>query len=123
MMARFRMLSVIGNPDAYYSWIHISDLVRMFTQVIDGKLPNDIYIATTAKPVTQEHFVNTLYKFARRRPLIKRIPLSLVQPIAGEVVKYLTFSLRACPQKLINLGYEFKFPNLEQAIKDLIRKL
>ncbi len=123
LMARFRLLAVIGNPSAYYSWIHISDLVNLFKMAITGELPADVYIATTENPVTQEHFVETLYKFARRRPLIKRIPLSFVQPIAGEVVKYLTFSLRARPQRLIDIGYKFQYPVLESAVKDLVRKL
>ena len=123
MMARFRLLSVIGNPQAYYSWIHIADLVNIFTQIIEGQLPNDIYIATSPNPVTQEKFIETIYKLARRKPLIKKLPLSMVEPIAGEVVRYLTFSLRTLPQKLMDSGFHFRFPHIENAMINLVRKL
>ena len=117
-LTRWRLLSVIGRPDAWFSWVHIQDLCEAFAQAIEGRLEGT-YNVVSPQPEQQADFVQAFYDVLGSQPLIRQVPLWLAQLGMGEVVKYMTYSLRVRPEGLTQQGFTFQFPELRQALTQL----
>jgi len=55
------------------------------------------------------------------RPSIFPIPKFVMRIVAGEVSDYAVMSQRTSVEKIINAGYKFKFENLKEALRNLLK--
>jgi NAD dependent epimerase/dehydratase family enzyme len=67
-----------------------------------------------------KEFATTLGKVLNR-PALFPIPKLAVKVLKGELGDYVTDSQKVIPNKLIKSEYQFKFENLEEALKDLLK--
>ncbi len=67
-----------------------------------------------------KEFAKTLGKVLRR-PSIFPVPKLAMKIVAGEVADYAVMSQRISVEKILNAGYKFKFENLEEALRDLLK--
>jgi uncharacterized protein len=56
-----------------------------------------------------------------RRPAFAPVPALAVKALYGEMASIVTTGQRAVPARLKELGYEFRQPGLEAAIRDATR--
>jgi uncharacterized protein (TIGR01777 family) len=127
-LARLRMLvrlglgGTIGSGTQGMSWIHETDMNRLFERALTDGCMQGPYIASSPNPVSQKVFMRTL-----RRAL--GMPLGLPAP-AWLVRMGARFLLRTDPElalygryvisrRLQEEQFEFKFPRLEEALADL----
>lgn len=113
----------LGNGLQSMSWIHVDDLVNLFTWLIDNSKAG-IYNGTTPNPVTNRELMTELRK-AEHRPWSPPVPapiLRLVGKTVGPDSSLLLDSLRAVPQRAMDEGFEFEFLTVGQAIADLCTK-
>ena len=66
-------------------------------------------------------FMRTVAK-TLRRPFWFHVPKTLLQLGLGEMHVVLTEGRRAQPERLSELGFQFQFGNLEDALNDLLRQ-
>jgi hypothetical protein len=110
----------IGSGKQYLSWIAIDDLVQIIlfaitTQALDGPVN-----AVAPNPVTNLVFTKTLGRVLRR-PAVFPMPAFAVRLAFGEMGKELLLdSARLEPARLLNAGYQFRFPQLEGALRHLL---
>ncbi len=108
----------IGTGKQYLSWITITDAIRAINHIID-KNYTGIYNITAPEPITNQEFTKIIAK-RYKRPSI--IPLSAVAVkfLFGEMGEALLLNgQRVFPQALLETGFEFQYPTLNQAIKML----
>ncbi|WP_108062006.1 TIGR01777 family oxidoreductase [Poseidonibacter lekithochrous] len=108
---------VIGSGKQAFSFIHIYDLLNAFRFVIDD-LHEDIFNLTTPVPTTNKGLTLALGK-TLKRPTILPVPEFVLNIIFSEGAKVLTDGQSVIPQKLEDLGFEFKFKTIEETIEDL----
>lgn len=116
---RWYMGGEIGSGRQWFSWIHIEDLYMVFRFLIENELEG-IFNCTSPNPVTNSEFTGFLSK-AVKRPAIFRIPSSILRLIFGEFADVITGGQRAIPERLIDEGFEFLYPNIEEALGDVLR--
>jgi len=110
----------LGNGRQWFSWIHIDDIVGIYLQIIDnGKLSGTINAASPGI-VRMKEFAKTLGKVLHR-PSLLPIPKFAIRILKGELGNYATDSQRVIMNKLLKNGYKFKFENLEDALRDLLK--
>ncbi|NUM45138.1 MAG: TIGR01777 family protein [Anaerolineales bacterium] len=109
-----------GNGQQWYSWIHPDDQVEAIRFIIENQ-HSGIFNLTAPQPLKNKDFGKTLGKVLGRPSLIP-IPRFALQTAFGEVVTVVFDGQRVVPQHLQDLGFTFKFPNLETALKDLLKK-
>jgi uncharacterized protein (TIGR01777 family) len=113
--------AVIGDGKQHMSWIHIADVVEIIKYLITQHDSQGIYNLTAPVAVTNKEFSQTFAK-ALNRPCFLKLPSCFVKTIFGQMGEELLLgSQNIMPQKLLSLGYEFKYPHLNQAMKDIFK--
>lgn len=111
---------VIGSGKQYMPWISIEDIVGIFNFALENEV-SGILNTTAPNPVTNYEFTKTFGKVLNR-PTIFPIPEFAIKLMFGEMGE--TLLLQACrviPKRLQELGYKFKFENLEDAFRSVIK--
>jgi uncharacterized protein (TIGR01777 family) len=110
---------IIGNGEMKMSWIDIEDLMGIYKFIIDKKITG-IINATSPNPVTNKEFTKTLAKILKR-PAIFKIPEFLLYLKYGEGASVLISSKEVYPKRLLENGFEFKYPTIEQSLKHILK--
>ncbi len=116
----------VGGPIAggrqYMPWIHIADEVRLLTWALDTEDASGTYNATSPNPVSNREFSKTLGRVLGR-PAVMPVPkLALRMRFGGELGETVTGGQRAMPRRALDAGFEFAHPELEPALRDLLKR-
>jgi uncharacterized protein (TIGR01777 family) len=109
----------IGSGGQYISWIALSDLLGIFEHVIFQVDLSGPINAVAPNSVTNTEFTKALGKVLTR-PTIIPVPAALLRIALGELSQLLLASNRISPSKLIESGYLFTLPKIEEALRNEI---
>ena len=101
----------IGNGGHYMSWIHYQDHINAMHYLLTEKSLSGAVNLVAPNPETNKRFAQTLAK-ALHRPAILPMPQIALKCLLGESACLLLDSQRVIPQKLLESGFGFTFPNL-----------
>jgi uncharacterized protein len=110
----------VGSGEQYLPWIHIEDEVRALRFLLEHEETEGAYNLTAPNPVTNREFGNVTGKVLGR-PSLFPTPGFMLKMVLGEMSMLVLEGQRAVPRKLQEAGYEFRFPNLEGALRDLLK--
>jgi uncharacterized protein len=111
---------VIGSGKQYMPWIAIDDIVGIFTFVIENEISGSIN-TTAPNPTTNYDFTKTFGKVLNR-PTFFPIPEFAIKLMFGEMGETLLLQgCRVIPKRIQELGYKFKFENLEEALAHVLK--
>ncbi len=115
------IITPLGSGKQFMPWIHIEDLCKIYTEIIEGK------ITGTFNAVAPEHHTNFSFSkiLAKKfgRPFLKiGIPAFLLKLFFGKMAVILLKGSRVSSQKLIDNGFGFNFPSLNKALTELSNK-
>jgi uncharacterized protein (TIGR01777 family) len=110
----------IGDGRQWMSWIALEDVVRAMAFLLDHAAAYGPINIVTPTPVMNDEFTRTLGQVLRR-PTFFRVPEGLLRMIYGEFADAaLLSSQRVEPTRLKELGFEWKRPDLEDALVSMI---
>ena len=114
----------VGGPlaggDQYISWIHRDDEVGLLLWALDNEEVSGVVNATAPNPATNRDFSKALGR-ALGRPAVMPVPgFVLDLKFGGEFGKVLRGGQRVVPKRAQELGYEFRHPELDEALNDLV---
>lgn len=111
---------VVGSGMQYMSWIALEDLIRIIIFALENENLRGAYNATAPNPVTNEVFVKTLGRVINR-PTILPMPAFAIKLLFGEMGETLLLEgCRVIPKRLQEAGFEFKYTDLETALKAIL---
>lgn len=111
----------IGSGKQGYSWIHIQDVVKATRFLIENPDASGTFNLTSPGLVNNGQFGKILGKVLRR-PFYFPIPAFAFRLAFGEAATILVDGQLPEPKRLLELGYQFKFGDLEAALRDLLHK-
>ena len=114
--------SIVGSGKQYMPWIHINDLVSVFYEALFNPNYNGIYNAVSAEETTNQSFSKQLAKSLSKPFFLPKVPAFALKLVFGEMANVLLEGSRVSSQKLINTGFQFQFPALNEALKVIISK-
>ncbi len=109
----------LGSGKQWMPWIHIDDIVGAFRYVMANDDLVGAVNGTSPNPATNADFSKALGR-ALHRPAFLPTPAFGLKILFGEMAQILLESQRALPKKLLFAGYEFKYPDLSDALEDVI---
>jgi uncharacterized protein len=114
----------VGGPlaggEQYLSWIHIDDEIGILLWALDNEAASGTVNATAPYPVTNKDFSKALGR-ALNRPAVMPVPgLVLDLKFGREFGQVLRGGQRVIPMRTRELGYEFKYPQLDEALGDVL---
>ena len=112
--------AAFGNGKQGQSWIHIQDVVGLFLAASKEQWEG-VYNAVAPNPVSQTHFISALATALNRPYFLPPIPKFVLQLILSEMSSLVLDSHWVSAQKVLDKGYHFVFPQLEEAMQDVLK--
>ena len=107
----------IGNGRQYFSWIGLEDAVAALVFALENEALRGPVNLTAPEPVTNAELTRALGRVLRR-PTLLPLPALAVKLILGELAQGgLLASQRVLPRRLLDVGFEFAYPELERALR------
>ncbi len=107
----------LGSGKQWLSWIHVEDLTRIIQFIIEHKEIKGPVNAVSPNPSTMKEFSKALGK-TMNRPSWMPVPEFLLKIAMGQMSEMLVHGQKAVPGIISEAGFEYKFPKLEEALKN-----
>ena len=112
---------VVGSGKQWMSWVSLDDVVAIINFVLENEEIHGPVNAVAPNPVTNAEFTKALGK-ELYRPTILPLPEFAVKLVFGEMGDALLLdSTRVVPKRLLEAGYEFKFTDLQPALRHALK--
>jgi uncharacterized protein len=123
MLPPFRL--GIGGPVAgggqYVPWVHLDDVVAALLFCLDHDEVRGPVNLTAPTPVTNAELSRALGRVLHR-PAVVPVPGFVLRLMYGEMAEIVTTGQRVVPAALRQLGFEFRHPELEAALRDVLAR-
>lgn len=123
MVLPFR--AFVGGPIApgtqWVSWIHRADLIGLIQRALTDENVAGSVNAVAPGPVTMKGFCETLGKVLNR-PSWLPVSTFALRLAFGELASVMTTGQRVFPKIALDGGYQFRFPQLEPALRSILAK-
>jgi uncharacterized protein len=118
---RFFVGGPIGGGKQWWSWIHPKDVVRGIRFLIERTDAHGPFNLVAPEPVTNDDFGKTLGRVLGR-PHFFPLPAFALRLPLGEVADIVLKGQPVVPQRLLAMGFDYWFPGLEEALRDLLQQ-
>jgi uncharacterized protein len=120
--AKLGLAAAFGSGKQYVPWIHIEDIVNIFIKAIENENMQGAYNGVAPEHITNKQLTNAIAKGLKKLYFLPNIPAFVLRATFGEMADILLKGSRVSADKIIAAGYEFKFPTIESAMKELTQK-
>ncbi len=111
--------SSFGSGNQIQSWIHLQDLANLYYFVLKNN-SEGVYNAVAPDNISDEKLTKTIAKILKKPLFMPNIPRFVMKLVLGEMHELLFSNKKIKSQKAINEGFVFKFPDIENALKNLL---
>ena len=111
-----------GTGQQFYSWIHIDDLCRLFIATIENPSMDGVYNAVAPQPVTNKEFTHAIARALDKWDIALPLPEWTLRLGMGQMADVVLHSANASSSKVEKTGFNFLYPDLLEALKNLYGK-
>jgi uncharacterized protein len=108
-----------GDGKQAMPWIHIVDQTNAMCFLLQNENASGPFNLISPEPTSSAEFMRVVCR-TLRRPYWFHVPKFLLRMILGEMSVLLTEGRYSQPKRLIELGFQFQFGKLENAMEDLL---
>jgi hypothetical protein len=110
----------IGNGSQPVSFIHLDDLIEAMIFSLENQSLRGIVNAVTPFPTDNADFSDKLGKVLKQQVWFT-IPAFAMKMMYGEGAQVLLEGQKVMPEKLIQAGFRFKYPTMQNALMQIYR--
>ncbi|MBB6330529.1 uncharacterized protein (TIGR01777 family) [Chryseobacterium sediminis] len=114
--------SPLGSGRQYMPWIHIEDICSIYELALKNSTMNGAYNAVSPQHITNKDLTKNIAKILGKPLFMPNVPGFVLKLIFGELATAILEGSRASSQKIQDAGFRFKFPDLNEALRDLLNK-
>lgn len=116
-----KVASRLGHGEQWMSWIHLDDMVSSLLFLLQNTAAKGVFNCTAPEPVTNSSFTDAM-KRATGALLNVPMPAFALRAIVGEMAdEVLLVGQRVIPKHLLETGFEFKYTQIDSAVKDILK--
>lgn len=119
---KMRLGSALGSGKQYMPWIHVDDLCNIYFQAIVNSNMEGAYNAAVADNTTNTVFSKTMARIFGYSIWLPNVPAFLLRAVMGEMAVIVLTGRRVSADKIEQTGFQFKYKNLEDALRDCLIK-
>ncbi len=121
MVLPFRLFAGgwFGNGRQWLSWIHEADQAEAIRFLIENSQASGLFNLCAPQPLTGRDFGRCIGR-VMGRPAFLPVPAIVMRLAFGEVTTVVLDGQRVLPKRLLNLGFRFRFPDAESALRELL---
>lgn len=120
-IARWGLASPLGSGRQWMPWVHIDDLVRIYTQALFREDMSGAYNANASEQPTNKEFMRALAQAVKRPFFLPAAPAFALRMALGELSSVLLEGSRASNGKLLATGFHFDHEKLDGALRALVQ--
>ena len=110
----------LGSGKQWFSWIHIEDLVRACLFLLEHPEISGPVNFTAPNPVRNKELSQWLGRILGR-PAFLPAPGFMLRLVLGEFGSILLEGQKVIPQKLLEAGFQFQYPEIAPALRQVVR--
>jgi hypothetical protein len=120
----FRMFlgANLGSGNQWLSWVHETDLARIFLFLLENRGLEGPLNCTAPAPVRNSEFTETLGKVLGVPTFLPPVPGFMLRLIKGEFGGVILKGQRVLPRRLLAAGFQFHYPTLKEALTEILNK-
>jgi uncharacterized protein (TIGR01777 family) len=119
----YGIAGILGNGKQLISWIHIDDICRIYMESMINPSWSGIYNAVSPNPVNNRNFTMELAKKMKGSFYIPiPVPNFILRLMLGERSVEVLKSSNISANKLKHQGFQFIYPTIEAAFRDLVQR-
>jgi uncharacterized protein (TIGR01777 family) len=112
----------IGSGRQWFSWIHRDDLINLIIYCLDRPDISGTFNATAPNPVRMKEFCQVLGE-VMKRPSWLPVPDFALEILLGEGAKIVLEGQEVLPKATQAIGFDYRYPNLEAALEEIVPKM
>ncbi|PKN37923.1 MAG: TIGR01777 family protein [Deltaproteobacteria bacterium HGW-Deltaproteobacteria-2] len=116
---KFFLGGPLGSGKQWFSWVHMEDLAQAFSFLLKHPEINGAVNLCSPKPVRNADLGKAIGKVLHR-PSFMPSPGFMIKLILGEFGSVLLKGQRVIPRRLLDAGFKFRYPNIEEALRGII---
>ena len=113
------MGSPYGSGKHWQSWIHIQDLIDIYTAAVDNEWEGVIN-AVSPNPVSNDELTRKTARILQKPFFMPHVPEAMMSLMLGEMHQLLFASQKVLPQRMVDTGFVFKFPVVDLALVNIL---
>ncbi|WP_333778280.1 TIGR01777 family oxidoreductase [Streptomyces sp. IBSBF 3136] len=106
----------MGDGRQYWSYIALHDEVAAIRHLIDHETLSGPFNLTAPRPLTNREVTEAMGRVLRR-PTLFAVPAPVLRSVLGEMAGEVLGSARVVPKRLLESGFTFAFPEIDDAIR------
>lgn len=111
--------AALGSGKQWIPWIHLYDMISIFEKAVEDPEFNGVYNTSSPFPVTNSEFTRALARKLVRPVWPVNVPEFVLRSLLGEMSEVVLISDRNSAQKLLDSGFQFRYPALEDALTEI----
>jgi len=114
--ASFGVIPRLTKADGWFSWVAAIDIVNAYIFALETSTLQGVVNASAPEPLRYSAFLHAL-KTAWKHRIIMTVPHWVGKKIFGEGYDELNYSSRVVPRRLVDKGFKFLCPTIEDALQ------
>ncbi|MFJ5528595.1 TIGR01777 family oxidoreductase [Streptomyces sp. NPDC093261] len=111
----------MGDGRQYWSYIALHDEVAALRHLIDRDDLSGPFNLTAPRPLTNREITDAMGRVLHR-PTLFPVPASALRLVLGEMSGDVLGSARVVPERLLESGFSFAFPGIEEALRAALER-
>ncbi|MBZ9628116.1 TIGR01777 family oxidoreductase [Psychroflexus sp. CAK1W] len=109
----------LGSGKQWQSWIHISDLARIFHHVMENRLEG-VFNGVSPNPVTNKELTECIAEKLEKPLILPNVPEFVLKLMLGDMSTIVLGSQLVSSRKILSTGFQFRFAQLKPALTNLL---
>lgn len=109
----------LGSGKQWQSWIHLSDLARLFHHLMENRLEG-VFNAVSPNPVTNKELTESIAQSLEKPLILPNVPSFSLKLMLGEMAAIVLGSQLVSSKKILSTGFHFRYAQLKPAIANLL---
>jgi hypothetical protein len=120
---RYGIAGILGNGKQLLSWIHVEDICRIYMEAMINPSWSGVYNAVAPNPVSNRTFtVDLAKKMKGSFFILVPVPNFILRLMLGDRSEEVLKSSNISAGKLKRQGFQFIFPTIDAAFRDLVQR-
>lgn len=113
---KYNLGAPLGSGKQFFSWIHLDDLVSLFTTAMESEAFSGAYNAVAPQTLTNREATRIMARHCGKKLWLPNAPSFVLKLAFGEMAQLLLTGNKISAQKAIGEGFEFKYPRLDSLV-------
>ena len=109
----------VGTGSQYLPWIHLHDIARLFLFAIENQPVQGVLNGVAPGIITSKQFAQAFGRSLWRPAIIPFPELACNILMGKERAQMITRGQRVIPKRVLEYGFQYKFPNIRLACQEL----